>query len=147
VYAAIVKAIIAASPSLGAVVTVGPNAARLATKVVPAGTAVVGMKAWNTSGWLADWNTALAKLNALSFPRDRATAATCTGSRGEIPSIDLPYGTLRWEGTSGSRALRATEGGKPSPDYYKLMMPSWAFALAPAPLSASEAASVPKIPH
>jgi hypothetical protein len=72
---------------------------------------------------------------------------TYDGSRGEIARADLPYGTLRWQGSSGDRAVRATEGGAPSPDYYKVFMPSWAAGLAPAPLSASEAAAVPMIPR
>ena len=39
------------------------------------------------------------------------------------------------------------ENGSPSPDYYKYFMPAWAAGLPPAPLSPSEAAAVPKIPH
>jgi hypothetical protein len=146
VYSAIVQNVISASPSLGAVVTVGANAAHLASAVVPSRFTVVAMQAWAPSA-LANWRGALTQLNALSFPRDGATAAHYDGSRGEIPRIDLPYGTLRWQATSGDRGARAQEQGKPSPDYYKVFMPNWAFALAPAPLSPSEAASVPLIPH
>jgi hypothetical protein len=72
---------------------------------------------------------------------------TYDGSRGEIARADLPYGTLRWQGSSGDRAVRAMEDGAPSPDYYKYFMPAWAAALKPAPLSPSEAAAVPKIPR
>jgi uracil-DNA glycosylase len=146
VYTAIVQKIVGASPSLGAVVTVGPNAAYLASHVVLSNLTVVAMNAWSPSA-LANWRSALTQLNALSFPRDGATAADYDGSRGEIPRIDLPYGTLRWQATSGDRGARGKEQGKPSPDYYKVFMPNWAFALAPAPLSPSEAASVPLIPH
>jgi hypothetical protein len=105
------------------------------------------MKAWNDPDWLDDWNQALARLNAIDLPRDRSPAPTYAGERGEIPRTDLPYGTLRWQGSSGSRAVRATLGGQPSPDYYKLVMPAWAFALAPSPLNAQEAAAVGQIPH
>jgi hypothetical protein len=54
--------------------------------------------------------------------------------------LDLPYGTLRWAGTSGDRAVRPvdTGTGKPSPDYLKLFLPAWAAKLDPAPLTADE---------
>jgi uracil-DNA glycosylase len=147
VYAAIIDALSAASPDLGAVVTVGPAAKRLAGNVNGTGAPVIAMKAWRESGALSDWNAALASLGALNFPRDVAPSGSYDGSRGEIPRADLPFGSLRWNGTSGDRAVRAKENGAPSPDYYKVYMPTWAAALTPAPLSASEAAAVPKIPH
>ncbi len=147
VYTAIVEAIATASPELGAIVAVGPNATRLAGSVNTTGKPVVTMKAWASEGALADWNRALSELASVTFPRDVTPAPSYDGQRGEIPRTDLPFGTLRWQATSGDRAVRATEDGTPSPDYYKLFMPSWAAALAPAPLSPSEAASVPKIPH
>jgi uracil-DNA glycosylase len=147
VYAALVDAIAGASPGLAAVVTVGPNAARLAGHVNGTGKPVIALKAWRESGALASWNQALDDLAGQSFTRDVAPSPSYDGSRGEIPRPDLPFGTLRWQGTSGDRGVRATENGSPSPDYYKVFMPGWAAALAPAPLSASEAAAVPKIPH
>ena len=63
------------------------------------------------------------------------------GEREQIPRLDLPFGTLRWQGSSGDRAQRPTRSGSPSFDYYKVSMPSWAAALAATPLSASEAAA------
>jgi uracil-DNA glycosylase len=147
VYAAIVDAIAGASPDLGAVVAVGPAATRLIANLNGPGAPVVTIKAWRESGALASWNAALGTLGGLSFPRDVAATASYDGSRGEIPRGDLPFGTLRWNGTSGDRGVRARENGAPSPDYYKVFMPAWAAALAPAPLSAAEAAAVPKIPH
>jgi uracil-DNA glycosylase len=146
-YGAIIDSLAAASPDLGALVTVGPFAARLAGHLHTGGHPLVTMKAWTEDGALADWQRGLAELSPLSFPRDVAPLPTYDGSRGEIARADLPYGTLRWQGSSGDRAVRAMENDAPSPDYYKLFMPSWAAALGPAPLSASEAAAVPMIPR
>lgn len=147
VYGAIVDALATASPDLGAVVAVGPNAARLATGVNTTGTPLVTMKAWRQTGALADWKRALGDLAALTFPRDVAPSPTYDGRRSQIARADLPYGTLRWQATSGDRAVRATVNGALSPDYYKVFMPAWAAALPPAPLSPAEAAAVPKISH
>jgi hypothetical protein len=142
-----VDAFAAASPDLGAVVAVGPAAARLAGHVNATGTPLVTMKAWRETGALASWNAALDTLGAMTFPREAAPVSSYDGSRGQIPRADLPFGALRWNGTSGDRGVRAKEDGTPSPDYYKVFMPAWAAALAPAPLSDSEAAAVAKIPH
>jgi hypothetical protein len=60
----------------------------------------------------------------------------------QIPRIDLPYGTLRWQATSGDRAAQATVASHPSPDYFKISMPKWAFLLKHTALSASEQAAV-----
>lgn len=147
VYAAIVAALAAASPDLGAVVAVGPAATRLVAKVNSTGAPIVTMKAWGQTGALASWNAALSTLAGMNFPRDVAPSPSYDGSRGEIPRADLPFGALRWNGTSGDRAVRADEDGSPSPDYYKVFMPAWAFALQPAPLTAAEAAAVARIPH
>jgi hypothetical protein len=129
------------------VVAVGPAATRLVANVNNTGAPVVTMKAWRESGALASWNAALGTLAGMNFPRDVTPSASYAGGRGEIPRADLPYGALRWNGTSGDRAVRARENGAPSPDYYKVFMPAWAAALGPAPLNASEAAAVSKIPH
>ena len=147
VYAAIVDALAAASPDLGAIVAMGPAATHLVSNVNGTGAPVVTMEAWGQSGALASWNAALDTLAAINFPRDQAATAPYDGGRGSIPRADLPYGALRWNGTSGDRAVRADEDGSPSPDYYKVFMPAWAAALTPAPLNAAEAAAVAKIPH
>jgi hypothetical protein len=119
------------------VVATGAHAASIVDDVSPASVPTVTMKAWGTSGALADWKRALHDLAAVSFPRDHA-ASPWDGKRQQIPRGDLPYGTLRWEGTSGDRAAQAKVGGKPSADYFKVVMPDWAFALDPAPLTAGE---------
>jgi hypothetical protein len=128
-------------------VAVGPFATRLAGHLDRGGHPLVTMKAWRQNGALADWQRALTDVAALDFPRDVAPRRTYDGSRGEIARADLPYGTLRWQGSSGDRAVRAMAAGHPSPDYYKYFMPAWAAALTPAALSPSEAAAVPKIPR
>ena len=80
---------------------------------------------------------------ALRFP----TAARIPSGRGQLPRIDLPYGSLRWPGTSGDRAVRPTDLDidKPSPDYLKLFAPAWVAALAPAPLTSAEQAAADQL--
>jgi hypothetical protein len=100
------------------------------------------MKAWSASGALADWRRALGDLAGLTYPKDGPVASTWDGGRLEIARTDLPYGTLRWEGTSGDRAEQAKLSGQPTPNYFKLQMPDWAAKLAPVPLSAAEQAAI-----
>jgi hypothetical protein len=115
-------------------VTVGSVAERLANAVNPAGLPVVRMRAWGTSGALDNWNQALQALAGLTYPKDGPASFQYDGRRGEIARLDLPYGTLRWQGSSGDRALQAREGGGSSRNYFKLVMPRWAADLSPAPL-------------
>ena len=117
-------------------------AARVIADLAPDATPTVTMKAWGASGALADWRKALTDLSNLTYPKDRATLLGWGGERLQIPRIDLPYGTLRWQGTSGDRAAQAKRSGKPSPDYFKTVMPGWAAALSPAPLSAAEQSTI-----
>jgi hypothetical protein len=121
---------------------VGPLAQRLQAHVSPTGTPVVTMKARRQSGVDASWRAALAQLEGLSYTRDIASPTfDYHGEREQIPRRDLPFGTLRWQGSSGDRAQRPTRSGSPSFDYYKVSMPGWAAALAATPLSPSEAAA------
>jgi uracil-DNA glycosylase len=121
------------------VLGVGPGASRIAGSV--AGTRpVVTMGAWD--GALDDWRRALAELATVPYPRDRVATFEWDGSRRQIPRLDLPYGTLGWQGTSGDRAANGLVDGAPSPDYVKLTMPKWAAALTPEPLSVSERAAL-----
>jgi uracil-DNA glycosylase len=121
---------------------VGPMAQRLQSHVTPAGTPVVTMKSRLESGVDATWQTALTQLKALTYPRDIANPTfTYGGEREQIPRIDLPFGTLRWQGSSGNRGQQAKRSGAPSFDYYKVTMPAWAAALDAPPLSPSEAAA------
>ena len=121
---------------------VGPLSARLQTHITPAGTPVVTMKSRAQSGADASWQAALTTLKSLSYTRDVASSSfTYAGEREQIPRRDLPFGTLRWQGSSGNRGQQATHSGAPSFDYYKVTMPAWAAALDAPPLSASEAAA------
>lgn len=124
------------------VLAVGTGATRLAGNVAPVGTPVVTMKAWGTSGALADWQRALNDLKALTYTKDKTATFIYDGLRAQIPRIDLPYGTLRWQASSGDRAIQATVASQPSPDYFKIAMPAWAFALEPTALTESEKAAV-----
>jgi uracil-DNA glycosylase len=120
----------------------GPLAKRLASHVAPAGTPTVEMKAHGQSGVDADWRRALTELQALTYPRDiSAPSFDYQGERLQIARHDLPFGTLRWQGSSGDRGLQPKRGSTFSFDYYKFVMPTWAFGLDPAPLSTSEAAA------
>jgi uracil-DNA glycosylase len=128
------------------VVTVGPNSARLVGAIAPNVAAVVKMKSPTQTGYAADWRNALNTLSGLSYRRDTSNPSyDYQGEREQIPRLDLPYGTLRWQATSGSRAERAKRNNKPTSDYYKFRMPGWAAALKPAPLSASETAAAQKL--
>jgi hypothetical protein len=105
------------------------------------------MKSWREPGALADWRRALDEIRALSFETDvPAPSFEYDGARGQIPRFDLPFGTLRWQGTSGDRARRGHVEGTPSPDYYRLSLPRWVFELPPAPLSDGEREAVEKAP-
>ncbi len=124
------------------IVFCGPLARRLATHVTPAGTPTVEMNAHRQSGVNADWRRALTELQALGYRRDvSAPTFDYQGERLQIPREDLPFGTLRWQGSSGDRGLQPKRGASFSFDYYKLVMPDWAFELDPAPLSTAETAA------
>ncbi len=120
------------------VLAVGKYASRIVEQVTSTGTPIVTMKAWAGSGAKADWQRALADLVATTYPKDHAPASTWNGERLQIPRADLPFGTLRWQATSGDRAAQARRNGKPSPDYYKLALPKWTAKLTPAPLTSAE---------
>jgi hypothetical protein len=145
-HAAIAQRVVAASSTALALV-VGRQAARLAPHVLPAALRRVPMRAWGQAGALADWQQALASIKTIPYTKDVASPSfQYGGARGQIPRIDLPYGTLRWQGTSGDRAVRARAGTRPSADYFKVCMPQWAFDLSPEPLSAAEQAAANKAP-
>jgi uracil-DNA glycosylase len=133
---------------LKAVLAVGRFAARLAPHVVPSELPVIALKAWNDSGWLASWQAALDQLSGMAYTKDMAsTTFHADGGRGQIPPLDLPYGTPRWVGTSGDRGDRPKDlvTGKPSPDYLKILGPSWVAGLPPSPLTAAEKAAADQL--
>jgi uracil-DNA glycosylase len=124
-----------------ALLAMGAGARRLAPAAVPADLDVIGLAAAEEPGFLASWQAALTQLAGRAYPRDLPKPTfTAPAARGQLPRMDLPYGTLRWSGTSGDRAVRPvdTDTGKPSPDYLKLFLPAWAANLDPAPLTAEE---------
>jgi hypothetical protein len=131
IYAEVLRRV-ASDNSLRAILAVGPLAAELAANTAPAGANVIRMKAFHAQGWLADWKSAL---SALGGP------GAYNGERKQIPRADLPYGTLRWQGSSGDRGARASD-----PAYYKIFMPKWAFDLKPEPLSAAEISALQNAP-
>ena len=145
----LLRRVIVQNAGVAALLAVGPGARRLAPNVVPAGLAVVELAAQGASGWQASWQAALTDLAGRAYTRDVAAPTfTMPSTRGQLPRIDLPYGTPRWIGTSGDRAVRPTDVdlGRPSPDYLKLFLPMWAAGLGPAPLTAAEQAAASQLP-
>jgi len=130
----------AENPQAGVLLALGPGAQRLAPGVVPAGMDVIPMAAAG-SGADASWQAALDQLATRTYPKDLADPSFQLGSgRGQLPRIDLPYGTLRWVGSSGDRAVRPADldTDKPSANYLKLFAPTWVAQLGPAPLTPAE---------
>jgi uracil-DNA glycosylase len=120
-------------------VAVGSNAQRLVARLSLGGAPVVEMASFRRSGWTSSWRDALVELSDLSYPKDISSPSfSYDGEREQIARIDLPFGTLRWQASSGDRAQRALVDGRVSSDYYNLVMPAWTAALLPAALSASE---------
>jgi hypothetical protein len=145
VYQAMVDEIAAASPDLKLVLTLGPHAQALRQHLAGLAVPTVALKAWQEPGALADWQGKIAAIRAVSYAREIANPSfSYDGRRGQIPRQDLPYGTLRWIGTSGDRASQAFDLStqQPSADYFKLYMPRWAAQLQPLPLSTAEQAAV-----
>jgi hypothetical protein len=102
---------------------------------------VIGLAAPGEADAAASWQAALTQLAGRHYTKDLAKPTfKAPTARGQLPRIDLPYGTLRWSGTSGDRAVRPidTDLAKPSPDYLKFFIPAWAASLDPAPLTAAE---------
>jgi hypothetical protein len=109
---------------------------------------VIDLAAYGEPNFQASWQAALTELAGRAYTRDLANPTyTAPSSPSQLPRIDLPYGTARWAGTSGDRAVRPTDTdtGRPSPDYLKLFLPAWVANLDPAPLSASEQLAVKQL--
>jgi uracil-DNA glycosylase len=131
-----------------ALLAMGPGARRLAPNVVPAGLDVIELAAHGETGFQASWQAALTQLSGRAYTKDLNNPSfTAPTGRGELPRADLAYGTPRWVGTSGDRAVRPkdTDLGKPSPDYLKLFLPTWVANLAAAPLSPAEQAAADQL--
>jgi uracil-DNA glycosylase len=144
----LLRRVCADNPNARVVLALGAGAQRLAPQVVPAGVDVIGLAAAGAPGAAASWQAALDRLATRAYPRDVANPSfQLPSGRGQIPRIDLPYGTLRWVGTSGDCAVRPTDLdlGKPSPDYLKLFVPAWVAQLPPAPLTPAEQAAADQL--
>jgi uracil-DNA glycosylase len=112
---------------------------------LPAAVPVVTCKSWSQSGAKQDWKDKLEELKSKSYEKEITANFEYDGEREQIPRKDLPFGVLRWQGSSGDRAQRARlENGDWSPHYYKWFLPDWVYNLPPEPLSASEQKAVDK---
>ena len=128
-YEAIVSELSARTAAMDVVVTVGTYAARLAGRL---DLDPVELRFRGAEGWRQSWDAALATVSSRRHRTDIADPSFAyDGAREQIPRIDLPYGTLRWQGSSGDRAVQARVGGRLSGDYYKVFAPRWVFDLAP----------------
>ena len=136
------------NPEARTVLAVGPGAQRLASRVAPPGMEVLDLAADGSPGATASWQAALDQLATRTYPRDLTNPTFQFGSgRGQLPRADLPYGTLRWVGTSGDRAVRPADLNldRPSPNYLKLFAPTWVAQLTPAPLTPAEQAAADQL--
>jgi hypothetical protein len=123
------------------VLAMGRGARQIAPSVAPAGVEVIGLDSYAEPGFQASCQAALTQLAGRTYSKDVASPTfTAPAARSQLPRMDLPYGTPRWSGTSGDRAVRPidTDTGRPSPDYLKVFVPQWLADLDPAPLSAPE---------
>ncbi|HEX7097938.1 MAG TPA: uracil-DNA glycosylase family protein [Acidimicrobiia bacterium] len=128
------------SPRLGPVVTIGEAATRLTGKIgIPA---TVDLPPYGRAGSRQAWKEAAETMRSVRYRKDRRATYRYDGDRSQIPRIDLPYGTLRWQGTSGDRAIRGRVRGDETGDYFKLYAPGWVAALAPVPLTRAEKRAV-----
>jgi uracil-DNA glycosylase len=140
----LLRRVLAQNAGVTALVALGPGARRLAPHVLPAGLDVIELAAFSEPNAAASWQAALTTLQARTYTKDVASPSfTLPATRAGIPRYDLPYGVLRWFGTSGDRGVRPTDTStqRPSPDYLKVFAPSWLMALPPVPLSPAEQAA------
>jgi hypothetical protein len=148
----------AANPGLALVLAVGPQARRLVAALPTDPLPVLPLRAWRERGARADWQRAVAHVRERCAAGDLPTltvgpdgqrvVATFAwdGRRRQVPRRDLPFGAVRWRGTSGDRAVRPLLDGEPSPWHLAVFQPRWVADLPPAPLSAAEAAAVAETP-
>ncbi len=127
------------------IVAMGAHAQRVAAAEAPAGTQVINMADFNAANPGGAWAGAMTALGNATYAKDGPAGFNYAGDREQIPRYDLPFGMLRWQGTSGDRAKQAKIKGKFTPNFYKLRMPEWVDNLDPAPLTASEQQAVNKL--
>lgn len=144
----VLRRLAAASSGLVALLALGRGARRLAPHVRPPGLPVIELQAHGETGATASWEAALGQLQGLGYtPEIPNPTFQLPASRGQIPRLDLPYGTPRWVGTSGDRASRPVDlaTGKPSGDYVKLYLPTWVMQLPVPPLTPAEQAAIAQL--
>ncbi len=108
---------------------------------------VVHLKAWRQPGAKTDWINGFNQLQNAQYGKDVTPTWQYNGEREQIPRYDLPYGVLRWQGSSGNRSQRPKDvTGRWSPNYYKWFVPDWVYDLRPEPMSASERAAIQLMP-
>jgi uracil-DNA glycosylase len=140
--------VLAQNGGVTALVAMGRGARRLAPHVTPAGLTVIELAAPGEANASASWQAALTQLAGRTYTKDISNPSfSVPTARSQLPRHDLPYGTLRWVGTSGDRAVRPTDLDldRPSPDYLKLFTPRWVASLAPAALSPAEQAAAAQL--
>jgi len=112
---------------------------------LPANGHFVKCKSWSQTGAKEDWKVKLEELKSLPYKKDVTASFQYNGEREQVPRKDLPYGVMRWQGSSGDRAQRARlENGDWSPYYYKWFLPDWVYNLPPEPLSLLEQNAIDK---
>jgi uracil-DNA glycosylase len=144
----------AANPGLALVLAVGPQARRLVAALPTEPLPVLPLQAWRERGARSDWQRAIAATRQRYAAGElQGLAPTVDGRRGDpsfdwdgrrrqVPRRDLPYGAVRWRGTSGDRTVRPLVDGAPSPHHLAILQPAWVADLPPAPLSAAERTAV-----
>jgi len=125
------------------IITLGDGAARVAADERPGTTPVINLPDFPRSRVSTKWKPALTMLRDLDLDRDVASPTFMYGGEREpIPRGDLPYGTLRWQGSHGDRAQQGVVGDAPSPSYFRLRMPTWVMTLPPSDLTSEEHSAV-----
>ncbi len=147
VYNAIVTRILAKGKTR-LILSVGVISGSLIDQLDTGNMDVVKLKSWIETGANTNWQNALGNIQNKSYPKDIANPSfTYNGERIQIPRHDLPYGTLKWQGSSGDRTRRALlPDGSWSPDYYKHIMPDWAYLLEPQSLTPAELKAIENHP-
>ena len=147
VYNAILKKILSKNKSR-LILTLGSVSGTLIDQLDTNTIDVIKLKAWTQSGAKKDWQNALTTIQNKNYPKDiNNPSFVYNGERSQIPIYDLPYGTLKWQGSSGDRARRAKlQNGQWSPNYYKFIMPDWAYNLDPLPLTLTEQQAITNHP-
>jgi hypothetical protein len=141
VYQSMVDRVRAENAGLGLILTFGQHSRTLLQNLNIGNIPHISLRAWKEAGSLQDWQDQLPAIHQINYPREIANPTfVYDGRRGQIPRIDLPYGTLHWMGTSGDRTRQALNANTqvPTPDYFKLYLPRWVFNLNPRPLSPEE---------